>query len=173
MLKFSATIEKFGEMGEKTGWSYIKVPAEIAGKLKPGMKKSFRVKGKLDDYPIAAVALIPMGGGDFILGVNAKIRKGTGKRHGQQLKAQLEVDDDEIKPPAEFIDCLKDEPAALEFFQTLPRGHRNYFGKWVSDAKTIETKTKRMTAAVEALRRKMGFSEMVREMKEKKDKLTG
>ena len=33
-------------MGEKTGWSYIEIPAAIAQQLKPNYKKSFRVKGK-------------------------------------------------------------------------------------------------------------------------------
>jgi len=63
MVQFTAVILQFAEQGEKTGWSYVAIPAEIAGKLKPGHKKSFRVKGKLDNYPIRQQALIPMGGG--------------------------------------------------------------------------------------------------------------
>ncbi len=169
MVKFTATIEKFGEKGEKTGWTYVKVPGEIAAQLRPGVKKAFRVKGKLDDYPIKAVALIPIGEGDFILGVNATIRKGTGKRHGQQLQVQLEPDNDEIKPPPEFIECLQDEPAALKFFQSLPMGHRNYFGKWIGEAKTIETKAKRIAQAVNALSKGLGFGEMLREAKKLKE----
>ena len=29
MVTFSATIRKFGKMGEKTGWVYVEVPAGI------------------------------------------------------------------------------------------------------------------------------------------------
>src|ERR1700760_1419733 len=76
MVKFKTKILQFKErMGEKTGWSYIKVPAKIAQQLKPDNKKSFRVKGKLDDHPIGGMALIPMGGGGFILALKAAIRK--------------------------------------------------------------------------------------------------
>ena len=50
MIKFSAILLKFQEQGEKTGWTYIEVPARIAQQLKLGNKKSFRVKGYLDDY---------------------------------------------------------------------------------------------------------------------------
>ena len=44
MIQFKAIIKKFNEQGEKTGWSYIEVPEEVASKIKPGYKKSFRVK---------------------------------------------------------------------------------------------------------------------------------
>ena len=38
MIHFKAVIKKFGEQGEKTGWSYIEVPEEVASKIKPGTK---------------------------------------------------------------------------------------------------------------------------------------
>jgi hypothetical protein len=151
MIKFSATILKFGEQGEKTGWSYIEVKQSIANKLKPDNKKSFRVKGKLDEHLIKSVALVPMGGGDFIMAINATMRKAIGKQKDAQLKVELEVDDVELKPPAELMECLKDEPKALAFFNSLPYGHRNYFGNWIRSAKTEVTKTKRIAQAVDAL----------------------
>ena len=67
MIQFNAVIRQFAEQGEKTGWSYITIPSDIADQLKPGFKKSFRVKGKLDSYSIAQQALLPMGNGEFIL----------------------------------------------------------------------------------------------------------
>ncbi|MFD2524743.1 DUF1905 domain-containing protein [Flavihumibacter stibioxidans] len=45
---------------------YIYVSPELAAKIKPGNKKSFRVKGRLDEIEINSIALIPIGGGDFI-----------------------------------------------------------------------------------------------------------
>ena len=35
MISFEATIQKFGNMGEKTGWIYIAVPVDIAVQIKP------------------------------------------------------------------------------------------------------------------------------------------
>jgi len=75
MVKFSTTILQFAEQGEKTGWSYIKIPAVIAQQIKPDTKKSFRVKGKLDNYTYEGIALVPMGGGDFIMALKAKLKK--------------------------------------------------------------------------------------------------
>ncbi len=47
MVTFKAEIEKFEQMGEKTGWTYIFIPQAIAHQIKPDCRKSFRVKGKL------------------------------------------------------------------------------------------------------------------------------
>jgi hypothetical protein len=33
MIQFNCLIEKFGEQGEKTGWTYIVIPAAIAQQL--------------------------------------------------------------------------------------------------------------------------------------------
>src|SRR5260221_10117014 len=92
MIKFTTTILKFDSKGEKTGWTYIEVPSEISQQLKPGTKKSFRVKGKLDNYSIRRIALLPMGNGDFIMPLNASMRKGIGKRKGHSLNVQLMPD---------------------------------------------------------------------------------
>ena len=162
MIQFSTVIQRFEKQGEKTGWTYINIPAKIAQQLKPGNKKSFRVKGKLDDHVITGVALIPMGEGDFIMALNAAMRKATGKRNGDKLWVQLEVDE---KPPelcAELLECLSDEPVAQEYFDGLPYSHRLYFSKWIESAKTAPTKAKRIAQAVTALSRKWGFPEMIR-----------
>ncbi len=171
MIKFTALLQKFNEQGEKTGWTYFVIPAEIAEQIKPGYKKIFRVKGKLDNFKILGVAIMPMGDGSFILPVNAAMRKATGKRKGALITAMLEADDAALKLNEDFINCLNDEPAALQYFNTLNGSHRNYFSKWIDSAKTEPTKTKRIVMAVSALSRKMGYSEMMHEQKAKKDLL--
>jgi hypothetical protein len=168
MIHFKAVIKKFNEQGEKTGWSYIEVPEEIASKIKPGYKKSFRVKGRLDTYPVEKTSLLPMGGGSFIIPINASIRKTLGKRKGAVINASLEADEREVEINTSFLVCLGDEPAALEFFNSLARGHRNYFSKWIESAKTEETRANRIARAVTALSRKLGYPEMIRMGKEEK-----
>ncbi|MCC7029539.1 MAG: DUF1905 domain-containing protein, partial [Chitinophagaceae bacterium] len=74
MIQFKAIIEKFGQQGEKTGWTYFLIPAEIAEKINKGVKKSYRVKGFLDETEISGVAILPMGEGDFIMPLNAELR---------------------------------------------------------------------------------------------------
>lgn len=46
MIDYTTIILQFAEQGEKTGWTYIEIPADLAQQIKPGNKKSFRVKGK-------------------------------------------------------------------------------------------------------------------------------
>ncbi|MEP6844994.1 MAG: YdeI/OmpD-associated family protein [Panacibacter sp.] len=169
MVQFTTTIRKFGEQGEKTGWTHIIIPADIAQQLIPGNKKSFRVKGKLDNFPIAAIALMPMGAGDFVMPLNAAIRKGIHKKEGAMLKATLEVDTKEIMPPAELVTCLKDEPDAYEHYLSLAKSHRLYFTRWIDGAKTEQTKTKRIAQTVNALSKKFDFGMMLRSIKKEND----
>jgi hypothetical protein len=168
MITFTATIQRFDKKGEKTGWSYIEISAAHAKKLKPGTKTSFRVKGKLDQLPVKQIALIPMGNGNFIIPFNAAMRKGTGKKHGDKVNVTLECDESKFVMNADFMACLNDDPMANSFFKTLSAGHQRYFSKWIDSAKTSSTKTKRIVMAVNALARKMGFPEMLREAKRNK-----
>lgn len=172
-VQFTTTLLRFERQGEKTGWTYIEISENLAQQLIPGNKKSFRVKGKLDDYPIKGIALIPMGGGNFIMAVNATMRKGIGKRKGATLNVQLQVDNEPLQLSTDFLECLQDEPAALKYFYSLAKGHQNYFSKWIESAKTEPTKAKRIAQAVTALSRSWGFPEMLRAAKKDKDELMG
>jgi len=167
MVQFTTSLQKFAEQGEKTGWTYIEISADIAGHLKPNNKRSFRVKGKLDAHCIQGVALMPMGEGNFIMPVNAEMRRAIGKRKGAKITVQLEVDNTAFKINKDFLACMNDEPAAKEYFNSLPKSHQHYISKWIDSAKTDPTKTKRIAIAVSDLSRNIGFPEMLREQKSK------
>ena len=169
MVQFNTTIKKFDSQGEKTGWTYIEIPAAIAQKLNSNNKKGFRVKGKLDDYEFSMIALLPMGGGDFIMALNAAMRKRIRKQKGAIIKVKMAVDTNEIKPPEELIECLQDEPEAFKYFKSLPKGHQNYFTNWINSAKTDPTKAKRIAATLNALNKKWDFGQMMRAMKKMSD----
>jgi len=79
VIKFTAVLQKFKDQGEKTGWTYIEIPADIAEQVNPNYKKSFRVKGSIDNYKFTAKSIIPMGEGNFIMPVDATIRKAIKK----------------------------------------------------------------------------------------------
>lgn len=163
MVRFTVTINKFGAKGEKTGWTYFEVPANIATELKPGNRKEFKVKGKLDKFAIKRTSLIPMGGGRFIMALNADMRRAIGKKEGAMLDVQLSEDKSDFVFNADFIECLKDEPAAHTHFQSLTGSHQRYFSKWIDSAKTDATKTKRIAMAVNALAKDRGYPEMMRD----------
>ncbi len=170
MIAYTATLLQFAQQGEKTGWTYIVIPLDIALALKPGNKKSFRVKGFLDDFAIAGAALMPWGDGTFILAVNADMRRGIKKTKGAMVNVQLECHHDfKIEMPADLQECFSDEePGALEFFNSLPKGHREYFLKWISSSKTEPTRAIRIANTINAAIRKMGYTEMMRYLKARK-----
>lgn len=168
MIRFTTTIKRFEKQGEKTGWTYISITAAQAAKLNPSTKVSFRVKGKLDAHVIAKAAVLPMGDGEFILPLNAGLRKAIKKQKGASLDVQLEVDLEPLEIDADFMECLQDEPLALKTFQGFAKGHQNYFSNWIQSAKTEPTKAKRIALAVNALAKGFGFPEMLRAQKQKK-----
>lgn len=166
MINFKTTILKFASLGEKTGWTYIEITAELADKLYPGNKKSFRVKGKLDSYSIKGISLLPMGEGIFIMAINGAMRKAIGKQKGALVQVQLQIDSVPYQLDKALMECLADEPAALSNFKLLPRSHQNYYSKWIDSAKTTPTKTKRIAMTVNAMIKKIDFGQMLRSAKD-------
>jgi hypothetical protein len=163
MVTFNAIILKFGDQGEKTGWTYIDIPADIAQQIKPGNRKSFRVRGTLDSFSIAGIAVMPMGNGNFILTLNAALRKGVHKREGAMLQVGLEEDVDfKLIVPDDLQDCLADDPEALQFFESLLGSHRRYFVNWLNSAKTIDTRAKRIGMICHAMANRMDYGQMIR-----------
>jgi hypothetical protein len=166
MVEFTTIILQFSEQGEKTGWTYIEIPADIAQQMKPGHKKSFRVRGMLDAFPVNGMALMPMGGGNFIMALKAEVRKGIHKHAGAMLQVRLEVDNDfKVEMPDDLQECFDFEPEAFEFFNSLAKSHREYFIKWIDGAKTNETRAKRIVNTINAMLQKWSYSQMIRAMR--------
>lgn len=162
MIKFKTTIEKFDKQGKKTGWTYIEIAKAQAQKINPSVKVGYRVKGKLDHFSFEKIALLPMGDGNFIMPLNGKIRKSIGKQMGDPLTVEMELDNRQLMPSADFMKCLKEDHEAMKFFNTLPGSQQRYFSKWIDDTKTMPTKTKRIVRTLTAFSKKQGFAEMIR-----------
>lgn len=166
MVKFRTRLLKY-EAGHAhmSGWVYLEIPADIAQQLKPGHKKEFKVKGKLDACVLARTSLLPAGGGTFILPVNAEMRKVIRKKEGAMVTLQLEADDSAYVFNADFMECLLDDPQAKAHFDTLSGSHQRYFGKWIDSAKTEDTRIKRIALSVNALSKKWDYGQMLRSQK--------
>jgi hypothetical protein len=171
MLKFKAEILKYGANGDKTAWTYVQIPSGLAEKLSPGSRKSFRVKGMLDNIQVEALALVPVGGGDFILPLKKEIRKALKKDKGATIVLAIEKDEnpDPFPMPQDFAECLADEPDAVKTFNGITKSHQHYFIKWIDSAKTDATRIKRIAIAVNALCQGMQYGEMIRAEKKKQE----
>ncbi|RYY34685.1 MAG: DUF1905 domain-containing protein [Sphingobacteriaceae bacterium] len=166
MIDFTTIILQFGANGDKTGWTYIEIPADVAQEMKPGNKRSFRIRGLLDNHAIAGVAVMPLGEGKFILALNTDMRKGIRKAPGAMLRLQLEEDTDFVVIiPDDLAECLEYEPEANEFFMNLAKSHRNYFIKWIDSAKTQPTRDKRIAQTVNAMVKRWDYGMMIRSSK--------
>ncbi len=162
MIQFKVIIEKFGQQGEKTGWTYFAIPAAIANKLNKGIKTSYRVKGFLDEIPINGVAILPMGEGEFIMPLNADLRKKIGKKKNDELLVKLSVDKTGYQLNDDMMACLQDEKEAFDRFTAMPRSHQHYYSKWVDSAKTETTKAKRIAKVIQSMILKQTFAEMLK-----------
>ena len=178
MPTFTTILQKFGEKGDKTRWTYIEIPADITNALKPGQRTTFRVKGTLDEYPIKLIALLPMSksveritdglAGGFMMPINTDMRRGMGKaEEGEPVRVCLEVDNDPVPQSADLLACLEDDPDALKHFNTLSKSHQNYFSKWIEDAKTAETKADRIAKTLRGLAMGLDYGGMIRYFKNK------
>ncbi len=165
MIHFTAVLQRFEEKGEKSGWTYIEIPTDVTQRLNPGVRTSFRVKGKIDDHPLKQTALIPIGEGTFILPTNAEMRRAIRKQDGARATLEFELDTSPLELSEDLMNCLAYDPQALAFFNTLPQGHRNYYSQWIDSAKTIETRVKRISQALRGLAMSMGYGEMIRYFK--------
>lgn len=163
MVQFSAEIERFGRNGEKSGWFYLIVPGTVASQLKPGNKRFFRVRGTINGREYTGLGLLPAGDGDFILAVNASLRKALKAGLGDVLHLNVEEDTDfVITTPADLELCLSEEPHLLERFLKFNKSNRNYFINWINSAKTEPTRTRRIAMTVEAMELGLDFGGMMR-----------
>lgn len=164
VLTFDTVLEKFESMGEKTGWTYIQLPADKARQLHPQDKKSFPLKANLDQLKNVSLTALPMGDGDYIVAIRAEVLRKIHKKAGDPVHIQLSLDQPYALNPI-LIECLKEEPAAYLFFQTFTRSHQNYFSKWLESAKTEATQAKRIAQIIGAMLRKQNYAEMIRSSK--------
>lgn len=163
MIYLKTEIEKYESNGEKTGWSYVYLPQEIADQIKPNSRRGFRVKGFLDELAVNGLSATPIKNDGFIIPLNKNIRKALKKEEGAVIELRLAFDADfKIAMPEVLEVCLAQEEGLLEYFLSLPKSHQNYFINWLNTAKTEPTLTKRLVMLVNAMALKQDFGAMIR-----------
>ena len=139
-------LEKFPGKG---GWTFARIPEVLQDKEKPfGWVK---VRGTIDGYEIKKHSLAPMGDGTLFLAVRAEIRKRIKKKEGDVIHVVLYPDNEPMEVPDEIVRCLKDEPKALKFFESLSENEQKHYIDWIYSAKMDETKVERIGATINRL----------------------
>jgi uncharacterized protein DUF1905/bacteriocin resistance YdeI/OmpD-like protein len=144
-MKFSAIIEQ----GDKTATG-IEVPAEVVASLGPSKHPKVRVTIKGYTYRSSVASM----GGRFMLGVSAKVREGAGVAGGDKVTVDMELDTEprEVVVPPDLAAALKRNADAKRVFDGLSYSKKQRFVLPIDDAKTAETRQRRVDKAIDALR---------------------
>jgi hypothetical protein len=144
-VRFRTTIE----LGGRTATG-LEVPAEVVEALGVGKKPPVRVTIGGHTYR-STVAVM---GGRYLLPLSAENRAAAGVAAGDEVDVDVELDTEprEVAVPADLSAALEGDDAAREAFERLSYSHRRRHVMAIEDAKTPETRQRRVTKALEMLR---------------------
>ena len=97
-------------------------------------------------------------GGEFKVGVSAEVREAAGVKGGDELDVEIALDTAprEVAVPPDFAAALQAEPAAQATFDRISYSEKRWFVLGIEDAKTPETRQRRIDKAIERLREGRG-----------------
>ena len=144
----------------KGGWTYT-----VISEIPPDKRERFgwvKVKGVIDDFELKGYHLMPMANGKLFLPVRAEIRKKIKKQEGDWVKVVLFQDTEPLFIPDEFLQCLRDEPAAYKTFHSYTESSKKYYVDWIYSSKKVETRIERMAQAIDRLARGLNFTDSLK-----------
>ena len=97
-------------------------------------------------------------GGEFKIPVSAEIREAAGVKAGDDVAVEVALDTAprEVAVPPDFAAALAAEPAAQATFDRISYSEKRWFVLGIEDAKTPETRQRRIDKAIERLREGRG-----------------
>ena len=143
-MKFTTTI--VGD-GNKAG---IEVPDEIVEGLGAGKRPPVVVTINGHSYR-SSIAVM---GGSYMVGVSSANRELTGTAAGDTVDVDLEIDTEPrvVEMPADLAAALEAEPEAKAFYDTLNYSSQRRYVEPIGDAKTEETRARRIVKVVADLK---------------------
>lgn len=147
LIAFKAKMEKSND-GMNT--AFITIPFNVEKTY--GTKGQVKVKASFDGHPYRGV-IANMGTGCHIIGVRKDIRAAIKKSVGDFVDVTIEKDTEErvVEVPEDLRAALSKSKKAEEFFNTLSFTNRKEYAVWVSSAKKIETREKRLAESIQKL----------------------
>ena len=139
-MKFKTTIL---QTGNNTG---IEVPPEVVEGLGGGKKPAVAVTIGNFSYR-SSIAVM---GGKFLIPLSAERRAESGIKGGDAVEVELALDTTprEVTAPDDLAAALAGDAAAKAFFETLSYSNKLRHVLSVTDAKTPETRQRRVAKAV-------------------------
>lgn len=125
------------------------VPAEAVESLGNGKRPPVAVT--INGYTYRNTVAVM--GGEFMVGVAAEHRAAAQISAGQIIDVTLELDTAprEVEVPEDFADALAADPVAKAAFDKMSYSHKRQHVLAIADAKTAETRARRIAKAIEML----------------------
>ena len=144
-MRFRTTIE----LGGKTATGF-RVPPEVVAGLGRGSRPPVLVVIGGHTYRSTVAPY----GNVFMLPLSAENREAAGVAAGDEVDVEVVLDTEPraVAVPPDFADALDRDSDARRFFDGLSYSNRRRFVLSIEDAKTAETRQRRIGKAVETLR---------------------
>ncbi|MDQ6642100.1 MAG: YdeI/OmpD-associated family protein [Actinomycetota bacterium] len=144
-MRFTAQLQAHG----KTATGFV-VPEEIVDRLGAGRRPKVTVTIRGHTYRSSIASM----GGRMLLGVSAENREAAGVRAGDVLDVDVEVDSEErtVEVPEAMAAAMAGDDKVRAFYDSLSYSQKQTFALSVRDAKTDETRQRRVDKAISALR---------------------
>ena len=144
-MRFRTTVESNGKTA--TG---IEVPAAVVDGLGSGRRPAVRVTINGFTYRSTVASM----GGRFLLPVSAERRTAAGVAAGDEVDVDVELDTEprEVTVPPDLAAALEADPEARRRFDGLSYSHRLRHVLAIDEAKSAETRQRRIDRAVVMLR---------------------
>jgi Bacteriocin-protection, YdeI or OmpD-Associated/Domain of unknown function (DUF1905) len=128
----------------------MEVPAEVVEALGAGRKPPVVVTLRGHSYR-STVAVM---GGRYLLPLSAENRTAAGVAAGDDVEVEVALDTEprEVAVPEDLAAALADDGVAREAFERLSYSHRRRHVMAIEEAKTPETRQRRVAKALEMLR---------------------
>lgn len=144
-MQFRTTIE----LGGKTATGF-QVPPEVVAALGAGKRPPVTVT--INGYSYRST--VAPYGGVFMLPLAAEHRTAAGIAAGDEVEVELELDTEprEVTIPPDVAEAFAADPAANDAFVKLSYSHKRRHILAIEDAKTPETRQRRIAKAIAMLR---------------------
>jgi len=144
-MRFRSTVE----LGGKTATG-IEVPANVVEKLGSGKKPAVRITIGAHTYRSTVATM----GGRFMIPLSAENRTSAGVEAGDKVNVEIELDTEPrvVDVPADFAKALARDAKSKKQYGALSYSHQRRWVMSIDDAKTPETRQRRIEKAVSTLR---------------------
>ena len=139
---------------------YVQVPAEVTKAVLP-WSQAGRVPVELKaGERVIRTSLVPMAGGRQRLYLNGGMRAALGVGVGERVALLLRaLPQEKVSTPADVGEELERQNL-LSVFESLSPSHRREYLRWIDDARTPETRRRRLASTIEELASRRAKTEL-------------